>query len=305
MNKVRTLIVMALAAGVLASCGGGAVIENAQQEFLSADSLRKANLTRDMQAQSDKIYANYVEVESLEAKLKKAHGAEAERIKAEIARIDRRDSLQNGYTDIQNFYAAQLRDLSVKYGAYSEKALDQVIRSRFFITRQDLKSVVKNMTPELKKSENGMALAKYVKKKQLLLGDKMKEFSATNINNGVFDWKQTEGKQILLIFEGWGYMKPEKREYLLSLLGPEYKDNLIVLGYVYGENYNDFVKRAKKFKCEDFTLLSDLTGRDGGPVKEYLGVSGVPTVFITDRNHVVIGEAKGVEPDFIRPLIGK
>jgi len=305
MKSIRTIITMALAAGVLASCGGGAVIENAEQEFASADSLRKANLNRDMQTQSDLIYANFVEVETLEAQLKNAKGAKAEEIKAEIARIDRRDSLQNCYTAIQNEYAAQLRDLAVKYGPYSETALDQVIRSRFYITRDDLKSVVKNMTPELKKSENGLALANYVKKKQLLLGDKMKEFSVTNINNGMFDWKITEGKQILFIFEGWGYMKPEKREYLLSLLGPEYKDNLVVMGYVYGENYNDFVKRAKKFKAEDFTLVSDLTGKDGGPVKEYLGVSGTPTVFITDKNHVVIGEAKGIEPDFIRPLIGK
>ena len=58
----------------------------------------------------------------------------------------------------------------------------------------------------------------YAKKEGVLVGDPLPHFDGVGVDGGPFDWSVTGGKRVLLIYEGWGYLKRSTHFWFKDLL---------------------------------------------------------------------------------------
>ena len=178
----------------------------------------------------------------------------------------------------------------------SSEALRAVRDNADKLTREQMLQVYNGLRADTKKSQLGRAMKAYTEKKAVLVGDPLLHFEGVGLDGKPFDWSVTEGKRVLLIYEGWGWIKRSTHFWFKDLLSATDRDSLAVVAYVYAASMAEFQKRVKAFQLEPYRVVSDLQGKEG-PLDKKMGIHGIPTYYYTDRQGIVRRIVAGFEPD--------
>lgn len=164
------------------------------------------------------------------------------------------------------------------------------------LSRDQMLQVYNSLDAKTKKSQLGKSMKAYVEKKAVLVGDPLPHFDGVGPDGRPFDWSVTDGKRVLLIYEGWGWIKRSTHLWFKDLLAATDRDSLAVVAYVYAGSLAEFQQRVKSFQLEPYLVISDLQGKEG-PLDKKMGIHGVPTYYYTDRKGLVHRIVSGFDPD--------
>ena len=131
------------------------------------------------------------------------------------------------------------------------------------LTREQMLQVYNSLDTKTKKSQLGKSMKAYVEKQAVLVGDLLPHFDGVGLDGKPFDWSVTDGKRVLLIYEGWGWIKRSTHFWFKDLLAATNRDSLAVVAYVYASSLNEFQKRVKSFQLEPYLVITDLQGKEG------------------------------------------
>lgn len=197
--------------------------------------------------------------------------------------------------DIRNLNEERLR-LACIYASSHSEALKMVKNEAAKLSREQMMEVYNSLTPAMQKTQLGKAIKAYPLKKGVLAGDPLPHFEGFGPDGKPFDWSVTEGKRVLLIYEGWGYLKRSTHFWFKDLLAATDRDSLAVVAYVYAASQTELQKRVKAFQLEPYLVISDLQGKEG-PLDKKMGIKGIPTYYYTDRQGRVRRVIAGFDPD--------
>ena len=182
------------------------------------------------------------------------------------------------------------------YASGSGNALRAVRDNAGKLSREQMLQVYNSLDDKTKKSQLGKSMKAYVEKKTVLVGDPLPHFDGVGPDGDPFDWSVTDGKRVLLIYEGWGWIKRSTHLWFKELLTATDRDSLAVVAYVYAGSLAELQKRVKSFQLEPYLVISDLQGKEG-PLDKKMGIHGIPTYYYTDEQGVVRRIVAGFDPD--------
>ena len=182
------------------------------------------------------------------------------------------------------------------YASGSGNALRAVRDNAGKLSREQMLQVYNSLDDKTKKSQLGKSMKAYVEKKAVLVGDPLPHFDGVGPDGDPFDWSVTDGKRVLLIYEGWGWIKRSTHLWFKELLTATDRDSLAVVAYVYAGSLAELQKRVKSFQLEPYLVISDLQGKEG-PLDKKMGIHGIPTYYYTDEQGVVRRIVAGFDPD--------
>ena len=186
--------------------------------------------------------------------------------------------------------------LACIYASANSEALKMVKNEAGKLSREQMMEVYNSLAPAMQKRQLGKAMKAYAKKEGVLVGDPLPHFVGVGVDGKPFDWSVTEGKRVLLIYEGWGYLKRSSHFWFKDLLAATDRDSLAVVAYVYAASMAELQKRVKAFQLEPYLVISDLQGKEG-PLDKKMGIKGIPTYYYTDRQGRVRRVVAGFDPD--------
>ena len=186
--------------------------------------------------------------------------------------------------------------LACIYASANSEALKMVKNEAGKLSREQMMEVYNSLAPAMQKRQLGKAMKAYAKKEGVLVGDPLPHFGGVGVDGKPFDWSVTEGKRVLLIYEGWGYLKRSSHFWFKDLLAATDRDSLAVVAYVYAASMAELKKRVKAFQLEPYLVISDLQGKEG-PLDKKMGIKGIPTYYYTDRQGRVRRVVAGFDPD--------
>ena len=186
--------------------------------------------------------------------------------------------------------------LACIYASANSEALKMVKNEAGKLSREQMMEVYNSLAPAMQKRQLGKAMKAYAKKEGVLVGDPLPHFDGVGVDGKPFDWSVTEGKRVLLICEGWGYLKRSSHFWFKDLLAATDRDSLAVVAYVYAASMAELQKRVKAFQLEPYLVISDLQGKEG-PLDKKMGIKGIPTYYYTDRQGRVRRVVAGFDPD--------
>ena len=186
--------------------------------------------------------------------------------------------------------------LACIYASANSEALKMVKNEAGKLSREQMMEVYNSLAPAMQKRQLGKAMKAYAKKEGVLVGDPLPHFDGVGVDGKPFDWSVTDGKRVLLIYEGWGYLKRSSHFWFKDLLAATDRDSLAVVAYVYAASMAELQKRVKSFQLEPYLVISDLQGKEG-PLDKKMGIKGIPTYYYTDRQGLVRRVVAGFDPD--------
>lgn len=186
--------------------------------------------------------------------------------------------------------------LACIYASANSEALKMVKNEAGKLSREQMMEVYNSLAPAMQKRQLGKAMKAYAKKEGVLVGDPLPNFDGVGVDGKPFDWSVTDGKRVLLIYEGWGYLKRSSHFWFKDLLAATDRDSLAVVAYVYAASMAELQKRVKAFQLEPYLVISDLQGKEG-PLDKKMGIKGIPTYYYTDRQGRVRRVVAGFDPD--------
>ena len=186
--------------------------------------------------------------------------------------------------------------LACIYASANSEALKMVKNEAGKLSREQMMEVYNSLAPAMQKRQLGKAMKAYAKKEGVLVGDPLPHFDGVGVDGKPFDWSVTEGMRVLLIYEGWGYLKRSSHFWFKDLLAATDRDSLAVVAYVYAASMAELQKRVKAFQLEPYLVISDLQGKEG-PLDKKMGIKGIPTYYYTDRQGRVRRVVAGFDPD--------
>ena len=186
--------------------------------------------------------------------------------------------------------------LACIYASANSEALKMVKNEAGKLSREQMMEVYNSLAPAMQKRQLGKAMKAYAKKEGVLVGDPLPHFGGVGVDGKPFDWSVTDGKRVLLIYEGWGYLKRSSHFWFKDLLAATDRDSLAVVAYVYAASLAELQKRVKAFQLEPYLVISDLQGKEG-PLDKKMGIKGIPTYYYTDRQGRVRRVVAGFDPD--------
>ncbi len=193
--------------------------------------------------------------------------------------------------------------LAVKHAATSPTALADVTDNCARIPREQVREVYNALNTGMKKTNLGKSFKAYIDTKGVLVGDSLPHFNGVSVDGKPFDWSVTDGKRILLIYEGWGYLKRSTHFWFKDLLAATDRDSLAVVAYVYASSPAELQQRVKAFQLEPYLVISDLKGKEG-PLDRKMGIHGIPTYYYTDRNGIVRRVMSGFQEELFTYYTG-
>ena len=193
--------------------------------------------------------------------------------------------------------------LAVQHAPKSPSALAAVTDNCVRIPREQVREVYNALNPGMKRTNLGKSFKAYIDTKGVLVGDPLPRFDGLGVDGKPFDWSVTDGKRILLIYEGWGYLKRSTHFWFKDLLAATDRDSLAVVAYVYASSPGELQQRVKAFQLEPYLVISDLKGKEG-PLDRKMGIHGIPTYYYTDRNGIVRRVMSGFQEELFTYYTG-
>lgn len=186
--------------------------------------------------------------------------------------------------------------LACRYAASTPDALRAVRNNSLKLSREQMMQVYDSLTPAMQRTQLGKSIKAFTKNSGVLVGDVLPHFEGVGPDGQPFDWSVTERKRVLLIYEGWGWIKRSTHLWFKDLFAATDRDSLAVVAYVYAASLAELQKRVQSFQLEPYLVISDLKGKEG-PLDKKMGVHGVPTYYYTDSHGRVRRIVSGFDPD--------
>lgn len=195
---------------------------------------------------------------------------------------------------------AEISTLEKQYELVFEEAFPH-FRKRKLLTKDTLSVILEQASPQIRKSQTGKALKKYISSTQIATGDKFREFACYDNNGKRFNWKSIKGKKVFLIHDGlWcmthGADNTALRKYLTRIVSqsPECFP-LIVVNCTRPEELQEEIQA---YGLQDFCVVSEFKGKLG-KLNWMYNDQTTPTCHYIDEYGVILNTTEGIEPDYL------
>lgn len=160
------------------------------------------------------------------------------------------------------------------------------------IGKQTLKNIQSALPDTLQNTSYANYIRNYIEKHQLTEGDQYVRFGTQTASGEKFDWKNTENKNLILLYDGLSCMGKNGRDYLKELLDKTDRKNLEIVVFCCTSNL-EYLKELQK-QYPDFTLISDFQP-EGNPMNIIYNAQARPTCFMIDRKGIIQVRCEGLD----------
>ena len=215
-------------------------------------------------------------------------------------RINReRDSLSNAIESQRAKINADRTKLRKEYIPHSELALTEVYQSKNRYSRDSLQSIMKSLTPKVRKSKAAVRLRQYLNNEYpSLIGTQFNPFTCYTLDGKKYDWRRTKGKKMLIILDGYYCMDHSDPtvagRYLRELCGKTGTDKFALVPFLYAESIEQMKEYSNMYKIEDLNPVSDLEG-ELSELEMLYQVRATPTTIYVDENGIIIHYERGLD----------
>lgn len=175
-------------------------------------------------------------------------------------------------------------------------------RMRKHYSKDSLAFLLNNSSAEIRRSDDGKALNKFIKSRQIEAGEQFQTFRCYNAKGKRFDWSKCKGKKVFLVHDGlWcmnhGSDKTEFSRYLHHLFGTS-RENWIPLIVLNCKNKEDLNKTIEEFNLQDFFVVSEFRD-EYGTLNWLYNDQATPTCHYVDENGILLHSSEGIDPDYL------
>lgn len=165
--------------------------------------------------------------------------------------------------------------------------------ARLWVPKDTLEHVWKLLPADMQESFYGKAMREYIHTRQIEVGDSIYRFPCMQTDGTSFDWKMTEGKQLLILNGGMDCMGERGRRWLDELCRQTSRNSFLCIVYCPCLSMEEFREYRARYSS-DCIFVSDFRGLDG-PMKIRYGTQVTPTCFLTDDAHTVKVKCEGLD----------
>ena len=170
------------------------------------------------------------------------------------------------------------------------------MRNQF--SKDSLSVLLKSASREIRRSEKGKALHKYIKNQQIAEGMLFRSFRCYDSSGKSFNWNHIKGKKVFLVHDGlWcmnhGMDNSAFRKYLESIA--PYCLPLVIVNCA---NKEELQSTINEYGLQNFYVVSEFK-KDLGALNWLYNDSTTPTCHHIDEHGILVRTTEGIKPDYL------
>ena len=170
------------------------------------------------------------------------------------------------------------------------------MRNQF--SKDSLSVLLKSASREIRRSEKGKALHKYIKNQQIAEGMLFRSFRCYDSSGKSFNWNHIKGKKVFLVHDGlWcmnhGMDNSAFRKYLESIA--PYCLPLVIVNCA---NKEELQSTINEYGLQNFYVVSEFK-KDLGALNWLYNDSTTPTCHHIDEQGILVRTTEGIKPDYL------
>lgn len=174
--------------------------------------------------------------------------------------------------------------IAFKYSALKD-GMEILYNTKNALSKDSLQMAVDSAPDSVKNSLCAKALQKYILSEQIQQGGKLKTFTVYTSDNQVFDWSITEGKNLLLVYDGMDCMGAGGRKELLKLYDKTDRNKLEIVIFIKSKNVEDLKQQISKYDGR-FIYVSDFQD-EYDDFQTFYPILGTPSFYYFDQQHIL------------------
>lgn len=203
------------------------------------------------------------------------------------------DSISCAFRQLFDVSSRENERLAMEYASVPS-GLKRVYMVRLSLPKDTLKAVLDRIPGDMRDSFYGRCIARHIETEQLKEGDVLRAFPCVDVNGENFNWKETSGKTILLLYGGLECMGKSGREYLRSLNERTARSCFQIIVYYPVSSLENLEKVKEKYP-EEFIFISDFK-QDASPIKVDYGSQATPTCYLFGADGKLKVKSVGLSP---------
>lgn len=218
-----------------------------------------------------------------------------------------RDSLGKLSDEKRKAINDEINQTRKKYVLYSEDALYDTYSMKGGHTRDSLETILKNLTPRVRKSKVAKRLDQYLHSDYpVLTGTLFKPFKCYTLEGKKYDWSHIKGKKTLIILDGFYCMNP----FDVTASGKYFReicrkagDGFALVPFIYAADIEEMKMASDRHKIGDLNPVSDLEGEMSELMLIYQA-KGTPTTIYIDENGTIVHYELGLDTVRLEKFVG-
>ena len=218
-----------------------------------------------------------------------------------------RDSLGKLSDEKRKAINDEINQTRKKYVLYSEDALYDTYSMKGGHTRDSLETILKNLTPRVRKSKVAKRLDQYLHSDYpVLTGTLFKPFKCYTLEGKKYDWSHIKGKKTLIILDGFYCMNPfdatASGKYFREICR-QAGDGFALVPFIYAADIEEMKMASDRHKIGDLNPVSDLEGELSELMLIYQA-KGTPTTIYIDENGTIVHYELGLDTVRLEKFVG-
>ena len=218
-----------------------------------------------------------------------------------------RDSLGKLSDEKRKAINDEINQTRKKYVLYSEDALYDTYSMKGGHTRDSLETILKNLTPRVRKSKVAKRLDQYLHSDYpVLTGTLFRPFKCCTLEGKKYDWSHIKGKKTLIILDGFYCMNP----FDATAAGKYFReicrkagDGFALVPFIYAADIEEMKMASDRHKIGDLNPVSDLEGEMSELMLIYQA-KGTPTTIYIDENGTIVHYELGLDTVRLEKFVG-
>ena len=218
-----------------------------------------------------------------------------------------RDSLGKLSDEKRKAINDEINQTRKKYVLYSEDALYDTYSMKGGHTRDSLETILKNLTPRVRKSKVAKRLDQYLHSDYpVLTGTLFRPFKCYTLEGKKYDWSHIKGKKTLIILDGFYCMNP----FDATAAGKYFReicrkagDGFALVPFIYAADIEEMKMASDRHKIGDLNPVSDLEGELSELMLIYQA-KGTPTTIYIDENGTIVHYELGLDTVRLEKFVG-
>lgn len=194
-----------------------------------------------------------------------------------------------------------------RYVLYSEDALYDTYSMKGGHTRDSLETILKNLSPKVRKSKAAKRLDQYLHSDYpVLTGTLFRPFKCYTLEGKKYDWSHIKGKKTLIILDGFYCMNP----FDATAAGKYFReicrkagDGFALVPVIYAADIEEMKMASDRHKIGDLNPVSDLEGELSELMLIYQA-KGTPTTIYVDENGTIVHYELGLDTVRLEKFVG-
>lgn len=209
-----------------------------------------------------------------------------------------RDSLSRMSDKKRKAVNEEINQTRKRYVLYSEDALYDTYSMKGGHSRDSLETILKNLTPKVRKSMVAKRLDQYLHGNYpSLTGALFKPFTCYTLDGKKYDWSHIKGKKTLIILDGFYCMDPfdatAAGRYLREFCNKA-RDGFALVPFIYAADADEMKMVSDTHKIGDLNPVSDLEG-GLSELKLIYQAKGTPTTIYIDEDGTIVHYEFGLD----------